>query len=247
MQMEALFQALLSSDNAIRAKGEDDLNNLRSLSPGNLVANLIACYKNFVDPVMSKFSLVILRRQLKKKDKDDNSLWDVIEQGLRDLVCSTLLSTLSGSEPCACGNSKGVVEAAAELLAIVANHRLEGGGWPELWSFLENSVMSPHEQLQITALTIFERLGSVIGESEEHEKLFPAFTQVFLLRMGNGGSLKVRLAAVKAAASMLMFVLPSSLGVLGPTLLPMLHILQECIEVASGGGATADDALDAAK
>jgi len=245
--MEALFQALLSSDNAIRAKGEDDLNNLRSLSPGNLVANLIAGYKNFVDPVMSKFSLVILRRQLKKKDKDDNSLWDVIEQGLRDLVCSTLLSTLSGSEPCACGNSKGVVEAAAELLAIVANHRLEGGGWPELWSFLENSVMSPHEQLQITALTIFERLGSVIGESEEHEKLFPAFTQVFLLRMGNGGSLKVRLAAVKAAASMLMFVLPSSLGVLGPTLLPMLHILQECIEVASGGGATADDALDAAK
>lgn len=245
--MDTVLTQLLSPDNAVRRLGEQQLDTLRATSPQDLVAFLLTVYRSTAPPEMRQLSLVLLRRQLKKRlpcpegvkedvwGKTGAFLWSSLAPPVQDTLASTLLEGLLVE------TSLKVREAAADAVGQVCVYHLSDSyrpeGWPGLWPFLQQCVMSSQVPLQVTALTIFERLGSMIGEEERQQASFPAYRTVFLLRMGRESPVEVRVAAVKAAASLLMYVPASSLEVLSPTLEPMLQVLGDCATaLASGGG-----------
>ena len=251
--MDQLLQAFSSENNEQRRAAESALEQYRRASPVEMVRDLLAVYRTPALPsALRHMSLVVLRRQLTATlsapagvpeaewtASGRELLWRCLPEAAQDALAAGLLEGLRAAEA---GVAGVVREAAVDAVGAVCIYHLDTdfrpGGWPALWEYLQQAVMSASPEQQVSALTAFERLGSMIGENPDHTSRFPAYASVFALRMAPEGPLAVRLAALKAAVALLMFVPESQLRAFPALPDAMLRVVSD----AANAHAAAPDA-----
>ncbi|KAI9861517.1 MAG: hypothetical protein M1824_002409 [Vezdaea acicularis] len=191
-----LLQALSSSDNSVRSRAEEQLQNDWVVQrPDVLLMGLVEQMLGAVEPTMRSFSAVLFRRIATKTRKDpvkneSKDTFLTLQQLQKLAIREKLLESL-GHESVSQVRHK-IGDAVAE---VARQYTDEGEQWPELLGALFNASQSPDASQREGAFRIFAATPGII-EKQHDETVKAAFTKGF-----KDDDPTVRLAAMEAFAA----------------------------------------------
>lgn len=196
-QVKELLQQLLSIDNAVRAKAEENYEKLPVEQKITILLGAISATSPDGVPEEGRSLAAVMLRRLFSTEFDEffNKL-NAEQQG--QLKSQILLSVQN--EP-----SKNVRKKLSDLAAEVARNLTDDDGtnmWPEFLKFLFECASSPNPEVKEVALQMFASVPGVFGKEEE--KYLDVIKQMLGSSLTDQTSYDVRFVAVKATSNYLL-------------------------------------------
>uniref|UniRef100_A0A0C9QU83 TSA: Wollemia nobilis Ref_Wollemi_Transcript_9431_3919 transcribed RNA sequence n=1 Tax=Wollemia nobilis TaxID=56998 RepID=A0A0C9QU83_9CONI len=213
---ETLIEHLMSAGNESRGQAEELFNVCKQKHPDTLLLKLVHIIQYTSQPGLRSMAAVLLRKQI--------GIWTKLSDSSRHAVKAQILVCLQREE------AKTVLKKLCDTVAELAASISDEDNWPELLTFLFQSINSDVLRLKEIALLVLGQLAQYMG-SQLHPHL-TVLHGIFQQTLSPSMPGDVRLAALRATASLVQSLESSQDRDLFQDLLPaMIETLRRSLEL----------------
>jgi importin-4 len=224
-QLEALLAQLTHPDTQQIKQAEELLKGyLKKLSS---VAGLMTQIQGSGNQGVRQMAALLLRKKLLKH-------WPKVDAATQAAIKQALLQR-SVEDPV-----HVVRFSIAALISTLATHEFKSGSWPELMVFINQTASGADENQREISMKLLQLLGEAMGTVLQ--PFFHELKPLYANALQDPQSLKVRIAAMRAACALIEFLEEGDLRAFQPLVPLMVRVLQQC--VVNGAETEAIELLD---